>query len=251
MAVASQKGGVGKTTTAINLGAYLAAAGEQVLVIDLDSQGNATSSLSVRAPGETPPLRALWDGSTWQELAQETAIPGLQVFPSVLTSSPPIQTSDLRTARQAELRETLAGGGWTWVILDCPPSIGVATELALSWADSVLVPVQCEYLAMEGLAQMLELIGRSGRTRQRPPGLAGILLTLFSAEHQLSVDVVEEVRKYFPDHVLATIVPRDITLAEAASHGKPISLYAPRSRGAWAYLSAAKEILAHEPAQAR
>jgi chromosome partitioning protein len=253
IAIASQKGGVGKTTTAINLCAYLASAQRRVLLIDLDPQGNATSGLSVPAPAKSP-IRDLWQGkSTWQTAATPTAFEGLSVVPSPPNATVPLELGDLRGGRSSELRSALesATPAWEFVVLDCPPSVGPLTSLALQWADSVLVPVQCEYFAMEGLAQMLQVIEQAERSRSRRLDLEGILLTLFSAELELSIEVVQEVRKHFPQQVLETIIPRDVALAEATSHGEPICRYAPRSRGAWAYLNLAKEILEHECAEAR
>ena len=250
LAIASQKGGVGKTTTAINLGSYLAQSGREVLIIDLDPQGNATSGLSVVSPSSIP-ITDLWAGkSSWEDLSASTTVPQLSVF----GAGPRAETLDdlsLRSTRVSELRASLATSPWEIVVIDSPPSLGPATHLALSWADEVLIPVQCEYFAMEGLTQMLELVERTNRERSKPLEIAGILLTLFSETSQLSVEVVEEVRKYFPRHVLETIIPRDEALAEATSHGEPVSRYAPRARGAWAYLNLAKEILAHEREEAR
>ena len=251
LAIASQKGGVGKTTTAVNLGSYLAQAGHETLIIDLDPQGNATSGLSVRSPVPTP-LSDLWGGqSKWQKLAAPTAIPSLALFPGPARSGEPLEGFSLRSARIADLRAELDAASWDHVIIDSPPSLGPLTSLSLAWADAVLVPVQCEYFAMEGLTQMLELVDRANQGRSKPLEILGILLTLFSETHQLSVEVATEVRKYFPREVLETIIPRDIALAEATSHGEPVCRYAPRSRGAWAYLNLAKEILANECAQAR
>ena len=251
LAIASQKGGVGKTTTAINLGAYLAAAGRETLLVDLDPQGNATSGLSV-APTLESPLDDLWSGpGTWETLAQETETPHLHVFGAPGRAKHPLEGFSLRSTRVAELRAGLDAGPWDVVIVDSPPSLGPLTSLALAWADGVIIPVQCEYFAMEGLAQMLEMIERADQGRSTPLEIAGILLTLFSETFELAVEVVEEVRKYFPNRVLETIIPRDIALAEATSYGEPVRRYAPRSRGAWAYLNLAKEILAHDSAEAR
>lgn len=253
IAIASQKGGVGKTTTAINLCAYLASVSRRVLLIDLDPQGNATSGISVPAPAHSP-IRDLWrGGATWTSVATRTGFEGLSVVPSPPHASVALDLPDLRGPRSAELRVALeeTDPGWEFVILDCPPSVGPLTSLALQWADSVLVPVQCEYFAMEGLAQMLQVIEQAERSRSRRLEIEGILLTLFSPELELAIEVVHEVRKHFPQDVLETIIPRDVALAEASSHGEPICRYAPRSRGAWAYLNLAKEILQHECAQTR
>ena len=251
LAIASQKGGVGKTTTAINLGSYLAQAGRETLIIDLDPQGNATSGLSVTSPVPTP-LSDLWTGKTgWEKVATPTAIPGLSVFPAPSRSAQPLEGFSLRSARISELRAALDAEDWDYAIIDSPPSLGPLTSLTLAWADQVIVPVQSEYFAMEGLAQMLEVIQTANQSRSKPLEVLGILLTLFSETQQLSIEVAGEVRKYFPRQVLETIIPRDIALAEATSHGEPACRYAPRSRGAWAYLNLAKEILAYECAETR
>jgi len=249
--IASQKGGVGKTTTAVNLGAYLALAGERVLLIDLDPQGNATSGVSAAA--DETALERLWEGNaTWESVVSETQIPHLSVLSSSQRPEIPRYLEDLRSRRISELRAELdQSSSWDLVLIDAPPSLGPLTSLALAWADSVLIPVQCEYFAMEGLAQMIALIRNSDAGRSRPLQLAGILLTLFEHDRQLAVDVVEEVRKFFPQEVLESIIPRDVDLAEATSHGQPVCVYAPRSRGAWAYLNLAKELRDHECAQTR
>jgi chromosome partitioning protein len=249
LAIASQKCGVGKTTTAVHLGAYLALAGQRTLLIDLDPQGNATSGLSVEPP-VADPLGELWTGSAdWSSLARPAPeVDRLQVLTSPSRARESFESFTLRSSRVTELRAQLLAGDWDFVVIDSPPTLGPLTSLALAWADGVIIPVQCEYFAMEGLTQMLETIGRANAGRAIPLEVTGILLTLFSESFELSVEVVEEVRKYFPDKALQTIIPRDIALAEAASHGTAASGYAPRSRGAWAYLNLAKEILAHDHA---
>jgi len=248
VAIASQKGGVGKTTTAINLASYLALAGRRVLLIDLDPQANATSGLSVPHPTD-PPLKTLLSGKTsWSSLAEKTSIARLNCLPTAVNIEQPITEEDLRSPGLSLFRSSLREPEHRLdeVILDCPPSLGPVTRLALHLADSVLVPVQCEYFAMEGLAQMLELVRQAEQARTTPIAIEGLLLTLFAPELDLAHEVAEEVRRYFPRETLETLIPRDPALAEASSHGAPICLYDRRSVGAWAYLNLAKEILQHE-----
>lgn len=254
MAIASQKGGVGKTTTAINLAAYLAQAGHRCLLVDLDPQSNASSGLGVEPPPHSP-LPPILDGSMpWQSLVSETALEGLSCLPSTTHPTVALTQAMARGQGAQKLRESwaeVAPEELSVVLLDCPPSLGPLTDLALQLADSVLVPVQCEYFAMEGLAQVLEAVRKAQENHQREIPLEGLVLTLFSPEIEICHEVAEEVRRYFPDQTLKTPVLRDPKLAEASSHGQPICLYDPRSAGAWSYLNLAKEVLEHEWTEAR
>ena len=248
IAVTSQKGGVGKTTTAINLSAYLALAGAQVLLADLDPQSNATSGMGLEGP-ERSLLPDILEGRlAWDRACQQTAIQGLRCIPSSLHLQVPIQESQARGPGVTALREAWQNNSedLDYVILDCPPSLGPMTDLALGLADAVLIPVQCEYFAMEGLAQVLARIRQAEQDLQREIELQGLVLTLYSPEVDLCLDVAREVKQYFPHETLETPILRDSTLAEATSHGKPISLYDTRSPGAWSYMNLAKEILKHE-----
>jgi len=244
IAVASQKGGVGKTTTAVNLGDALAASGRRVVLIDLDPQGNATSGLGLKA-GDPSLLDAAETGKPLVELARETEWHGLRLIPaSRRLADIDLQQRILRSGLsglRSSIREL--GGDAEFVLIDCPPSLGVLPHLGIAASGSVLVPIQCEYFAMEGLSKTLPEIERARRDCRAHIAVEGLLLTMFSPEVDLCVEVASEVRGHFPELVYGTVVPRDVLLAEAASHGKPVLEYAPASRGAWAYVRLAREIL--------
>jgi chromosome partitioning protein len=245
--LANQKGGVGKTTTAINLGAYLAQLGQRVLVVDLDPQANATSSLGVDK-------RAV-QGSTYDALLSG-GIPAsfilynerLQL--SLLPSSPSLAGAEVElveeSRREFRLRSALESvdGKYDYILIDCPPSLGILTVNGLIAArDGVLVPVQCEYLALEGLGQLTQTIERVRSSLFPELRVRGVILTMFDPRTRLSSDVVNEVKNHFPGQVFNSIVPRSIRLAEAPSYGLPISAYSPSSVGASAYEALAKELL--------
>jgi chromosome partitioning protein len=242
-ALANQKGGVGKTTTAVNVAACLAQAGERALVVDLDPQANATSGLGASANGSSS--YDLLDGAPLDRLARPTDIPNLDLVPS----TPELAGAVVELARRDDGDRYLAAplaearDRWRFVFLDCPPSLGPLTVNALAAADRVLVPVQAEYYALEGLSQLVRSV-ELVRARLNPAlALGGVLLTMVDARTRLSSDVVSEVRRHFGPLVFAAVVPRSVRLAEAPSHGVPGVLYDPRSAGADAYWKVAMELV--------
>jgi chromosome partitioning protein len=242
-ALANQKGGVGKTTTAINLAACLAEAGERALVIDLDPQANATSGLGMRANGTSS--YDLLDGAPVLELAKRTTFANLDLVPS----KPELAGAAVELARHENgdryLVDALeeARAAYSFVFLDCPPSLGPLTVNALAASDRVLVPVQAEYYALEGLAQLTRSIDLVRRRLNPRLVLGGVLLTMVDGRTRLSADVATEVRRHFGDLVFNTVVPRSVRLAEAPSYGLPAIAYDRRSTGAEAYWKVAMELV--------
>jgi chromosome partitioning protein len=241
-ALANQKGGVGKTTTAINMAACVAEAGTPVLLIDLDPQANATTGLGFRPDELEASTYDLLHGSSLDEVVLETDVPNLYLAPS----HPDLAAAQVElSAQDTLLRDLLAGTGerFPYVFVDCPPSLGLLTVNALSAANRLIVPVQCEYYALEGLAQLLQSV-ELVRTRLNPRlGVTGVLLTMYDARTTLARDVASEVREHFGGLVFDTVVPRSIRLAEAPSHGVPITRYDSRSAGADAYYRVALEVV--------
>jgi chromosome partitioning protein len=242
-ALANQKGGVGKTTTAINLAACLAEAGERALVIDLDPQANATSGLGMRANGTSS--YDLLDGAPISELAKHTAFANLDLVPSKPDLAGAVVDLAAREDGERYLAQALASGTsqYDFVFIDCPPALGPLTVNALAAADRVLVPVQAEYYALEGLTQLMQSIDLIRRRLNPGLGIGGVLMTMVDARTRLAQDVEAEVRRHFGELVFRTSVPRSVRLAEAPSHGLPAIAYDRRSAGADAYWKVAMELV--------
>jgi chromosome partitioning protein len=249
LAIANQKGGVGKTTTAINLAASLAANDLRVLVIDSDPQGNATTGLGIQKLPERPSMYDLLLGDVDPASAViPTEFEGLFLLPADKNLvGANLELVD-RANRESRLREHLAPirDQYHYIIIDCPPALDLLTLNALIAADAVLVPIQCEFFALEGISELMDTIDRIQESFRHPLQIEGILLTMYDDRTNLTRQVASDLREFFGEQVFRTIVPRSIRLAEAPSFGKPILAYDPRSRGAESYIKLAKEILDHE-----
>jgi chromosome partitioning protein len=250
IACANQKGGVGKTTTVVNLASYLALAGDRVLVIDLDPQGNATSGLGLDRAPQRSVYDAVIDTVSLDELTVDGCVPGLSVVPSsIALAGAEVELAPLEQ-RERRLARLLAGltTPYDHILIDCPPSLGLLTVNALTAADSALVPIQCEYYALEGLGQLLATINLVRDHLNPRLELKGAILTMYDTRTNLSAQVAAEVRGYLQGRVYDTVIPRSVRLAEAPSHGLPIHAYAPSSPGAKAFAALADEFRAREAA---
>lgn len=255
LAVANQKGGVGKTTTTINLGTALAAIGERVLIIDLDPQGNASTGLGVpRSARKSTIYDVVVDGKAAADTIVETAVPGLHLIPS----DPELSGVEIELGqaprRSYRLRDALtalaeSGTAYKYVMIDCPPSLNLLTVNAMTAANAVLVPLQCEFFALEGLSQLMRTVELVRGSLNPHLEIQGVVLTMFDRRNSLSDLVARDVREHFGDKVYQTVIPRNVRIAEAPSFGKPALIYDLRSAGSQAYVSLAREVISRERAR--
>lgn len=253
IAIANQKGGVGKTTTTVNLSACCAQLGKRVLLMDLDPQGNSTSGLGVdKRKTENSLYEVLIDGVEPGEALVSTEIETLRLLPASISLAGAEVELVAMERRERRLLEAVGRlqEEFDYIFMDCPPSLGLLTLNALTAADALLIPIQCEYFALEGLSQLMNTVKMVRRGLNPDLEIEGVVLTMFDARTNLSAQVVAEVKKFFMSKVFDTIIPRTVRLGEAPSYGQPISLYAPKSVGAQAYESLARELVEREEKQA-
>ena len=245
ISIANQKGGVGKTTTTVNLGTILAKKGKKVLLIDADPQGNATSGLGVEKNVEFSLYDVLVNETEIETTIQDTMIKNLKVCPSNINLAGAEVELVSMMSREQRLKEKLEEikDLFDYILIDCPPSLGLITLNSFTASDSVLIPVQCEYYALEGLGQLLNTINLVKKHLNKDIQIEGALLTMYDIRTNLSNQVVKEVKKYFGGKVYKTVIPRNVRLSEAPSYGMPITEYDPRSKGAKSYIKFAKEFL--------
>ena len=256
LAIANQKGGVGKTTTAINLGTALAAIGEQVMIVDLDPQGNASTGLGIeRKSRRTSTYDVLTGAAPLRDAVLPTAVPQLYIAPSTLDLSGLELEIGQQRDRAFRLRNALRqlNSGprtydFTYVLVDCPPSLNLLTVNAMAAADSILVPLQCEFFALEGLSQLLKTVDQVKTTLNPTLSIHGIVLTMYDSRNNLSNQVVADVRQFMGNKVYETIIPRNVRISEAPSYGKPVLVYDLKCVGSEAYLRLATEIIQREKA---
>lgn len=248
IAVANQKGGVGKTTSSVNLSACLAYMNHKVLLVDIDPQGNATSGSGInKADMDQCIYNVLVEDLDAGKVCVPTAVENLDVIPATIQLAGAEIELVPTISREVRLKKALESvlDQYDYIIIDCPPSLGLLTINALTASDSVLIPVQCEYYALEGLSQLLNTIRLVQKHLNKQLAIEGVLLTMLDARTNLGIQVIDEVKKYFQDKVYKSVVPRNVRLGEAPSHGQPIIVYDPKSRGAEVYLDLAKEVIAN------
>ena len=245
VSLANQKGGVGKTTTTVNLGTILAKRGKKVLLIDADPQGNATSGLGVEKEVEYSTYDILVNDAKIQDAIQDTIIKNLKVCPANMSLAGAEVELVSMMSREQRLKEKLdeVKDYFDYILIDCPPSLGLITLNAFTASNSVLIPVQCEYFALEGLGQLINTINLVKKHLNKEIQIEGALLTMYDIRTNLSNQVVKEVKKYFENKVYKTVIPRNVRLSDAPSYGMPITEYDPRSKGAKSYTKFAKEFL--------
>ncbi|WP_067840397.1 ParA family protein [Amphibacillus sediminis] len=248
IAVANQKGGVGKTTSAVNLSACLAHLGHKTLLVDIDPQGNATSGVGInKADIDQCIYNVLVEDLSAVDVCVSTAIDNLDVIPATIQLAGAEIELVPTISREVRLKKALESSinQYDYIIIDCPPSLGLLTLNSLTAAHSVLIPVQCEYYALEGLSQLLNTVRLVQKHLNKGLMIEGVLLTMLDARTNLGLQVIEEVKKYFQDKVYRSVIPRNVRLGEAPSYGQPIITYDPKSRGAEVYLDLAKEVIAN------
>lgn len=248
IAVANQKGGVGKTTSSVNLSACLAHLNNKVLLVDIDPQGNATSGVGVnKADIDQCIYNVLVEDLSAAEVSVPTVVDNLDIVPATIQLAGAEIELVPTISREVRLKKALDSvvDLYDYIIIDCPPSLGLLTLNSLTAADSVLIPVQCEYYALEGLSQLLNTIRLVQKHLNKQLMIEGVLLTMLDARTNLGIQVIDEVKKYFQDKVYQSVIPRNVRLGEAPSHGQPIITYDSRSRGAEVYLDLAKEVIAN------
>lgn len=253
VSIANQKGGVGKTTTAVNLSTLLAKKGKKVLLIDTDPQGNATSGLGIDKNVELSTYDLLISDVTAEEIIQDTAIKNLDISPSNINlAGAEVQLVSMMS-REQRMKEKIdvIKNNYDYIIIDCPPSLGLITLNAFTASDSVLIPVQCEYFALEGLGQLLNTVELVRKHLNKNLYIEGALLTMYDIRTNLANQVVREVKKFFQNKVYKTVIPRNVRVSEAPSYGMPISVYDPKSKGARSYEKFTREFLKYNEVEVR